>query len=50
MTGRLNCHWLPWLGLWLLASSWLFGQDYFVKAQPSIGLVLVAAGTILVCL
>ena len=43
-------HWLRWLGLWLLSSSWLFGQDYFVKAQPAVWVALVAAGTMLVCL
>ncbi|HEU0009681.1 MAG TPA: DUF4350 domain-containing protein [Verrucomicrobiae bacterium] len=50
MIRALNSHWLPWLGLWLVASSWLFGEDYFVKAQPSIWVAIVAAGTILVCL
>ena len=50
MTGGLHIHRLRWLGLWLLASSWLFGQDYFVKAQPAAWITFVAAGTILVCL
>ena len=50
MMRAMNSHWLPWLGLWLLGSSWLFGQDYFVKAQPVVWVALVAAGAMLVCL
>ena len=50
MTASLNSHWLRWLGLWLLGSSWLFGLDYFVKAQPAAWVAFVVAGTILVCL
>ena len=38
-----------WLGLWLLASSWLFGLDYFSKANPIVWVVLVTGGTILIC-
>jgi hypothetical protein len=41
---------LSWLGLWLLASSWLFGLDYFVKSRPVVWIGLVAIGTILISL
>lgn len=39
-----------WLGLWLLAGSWLFGLDYFFAATTGVWMALVALGTLMVCL
>jgi len=47
---RPGSHSFYWLGLWLLASSWLFGLEYFSKANPIAWVALVAAGTVLICL
>jgi hypothetical protein len=38
-----------WLGLSLVSASWLFGLDYFFKAELGVWITLVALGTILIC-
>lgn len=38
-----------WLGLSLTAASWLFGLDYFFKADPPVWMALIVLGTILIC-